>query len=368
MKKLIALALVLLLSFALVACGGEKTPEETYEVIMVTDLGGIDDGSFNQGTWEGISRYCTEYNIAHTYLRPIEQTTAGYLASIEQAVSMGAKIILCPGYLFETAIFEAQEAYPEVKFVLIDGYPNDGNWDAGAPVYNTTDNVYAITFAEQETGFLAGYASVMEGFRKLAFFGGMGVPAVMRFGYGFVEGAEYAAKELGLAPGEVEVKYWYSGDFDPSPTKLTAVSGWYETGTEVIFSCGGTIVENAIAAAESMEGKYVIGVDVDQAHLSERIITSSMKNLGDVCYQQLDLFYNDSFVGGQNVVLGVVEGMVSLPDDFSRFQNFTKADYDAIYALLVADEGGVRSGLYTEQTAETPEDIPLEYVSLIYTA
>jgi basic membrane protein A len=334
---------------------------------MVTDLGGIDDGSFNQGTWEGITRYCTENNVSHTYLRPIEQTTDGYLTSIGQAVSMGAKIILCPGYLFETAIFQAQDLYPDIKFVLIDAFPNNGVYDETREE-RTADNVYAVQFAEQDTGFLAGYACVKEGFRKLAFFGGMAVPAVMRFGYGFVEGAEYAAKELGLTAGEVEITYWYSGDFDPSPAKLTTVTGWYESGTEVIFSCGGTIVENAIAAAESMEGKYVVGVDVDQNWLSEVVITSAMKNLGDVCYTQLSLFFNDQFVGGTNATLGAAAGMVSLPQDFSRFQNFTQADYDALYEKLANDVDGLQSGLTTDADAATPDLIELEIVKLTYIA
>lgn len=373
MKKITALILVLLLSLTFVACGtpstdgdgdGDNTGDGTFDVVMVTDLGGIDDGSFNQGTWEGIVRYCTENNISHSYLRPIDTTVDGYLASIEQAVNgMKAKIVLCPGFLFEPAIYQAQELYPDVKFVLIDGYPNNGDWDNID--YRTDANVYAIQFAEQETGFLAGYAAVMDGHRKLAFFGGMAVPAVMRFGYGFVEGAEYAAKELGLAKDEVEIKYWYSGDFDPSPSKLTTISGWYETGTEVIFSCGGTIVENAIAAAEAAEDRYIIGVDVDQAHMSDRILTSAMKNLGDVAYMQLDLFFKGEFQGGVNAVLGVEEGMVSLPDDFSRFNNFTKEQYDEIYAKLVADEDGIRSGL-SDASIETPEELPLELVKLEY--
>ena len=374
MKKTFALLLCVILSFTLFACtsgggddGGGTATGEVTEVMMITDLGGVDDGSFNQGTWEGIVRYCTEKGISYDYLRPIEQTTDGYMSSVEQAVSMGAKIILCPGFLFEPAIFKAQDLYPETKFVLIDGYPNDQDWDNG-PTYRTNDNVYAMCFAEQETGFLAGYACVMDGFRKLAFFGGMAVPAVVRFGYGWVEGAEFAAKELGLEPGEVEITYWYSGDFDPSPAKLTTVTGWYETGTEVIFSCGGTIVENVISAAEGMTDKYIVGVDVDQAALSKLIITSAMKNLGDVCYAQLTEFFNGNFKGGINAVLGTAEGMVGLPDDFSRFRNFTKDEYEAVYELLHNNVNNLAKGLHTETDAETPDQIPLEFVVVNYIA
>ena len=369
MKKIFAVLLVALLCTLLFACqpaGGGDTgggSKDTYDVVMVTDLGGVDDGSFNQGTWEGIVRYCTENNVSHTYLRPIEQTTDGYLTSIEQAVNMGAKIILCPGFLFETAIYQAQDMYPETMFVLIDGNPQAGDY----ATYRTNDNVYAMCFSEQETGFLAGYACVMDGYRQLAFFGGMAVPAVVRFGYGWVEGAEYAAKELGLSAGEVEMIYWYSGDFDPSPSKLTTVTGWYETGTEVIFSCGGTILENVITAAEGMEGKYIVGVDVDQGHMSNLIITSAMKNLGNVCYQELTNFFNGDFKGG-DYILGTSVGMVGLPDDFSRFNNFTKADYDAIYALLANDTGGLASGLCKEGDAETPDLLPLELVKITYIA
>ncbi len=370
MKKFLALTLVLLLTFVFVACqpkvedNGTDTPPpaNTFDVVMVTDLGSIDDGSFNQGTWEGVKKYCEENNVTHTYLRPVEQTTDGYLTSIGQAVTSGAKIVICPGFLFETAIFQAQDLYPEVKFVLIDGYPQAGDYTT----YETKANTYAVQFAEQDTGFLAGYAVVKEGFRKLAFFGGMAVPAVVRFGYGFVEGAEYASKELGLAAGEVEIKYWYSTTFDPSPEKLTTVTGWYETGTEIIFSCGGTILENVITAAEGMEDKYIVGVDVDQAHLSDRIITSSAKYLAKVAYDQLDLFFSDKFVGGVNDRLGVAQDGCGLPDDFSRFKNFTKADYDAIYAKLKANTDNIESDIATDATAADPTEIPLELVKLDY--
>jgi len=360
MKKLFALLLIAALCLTFYACKAK----ETYEVVMVTDLGGVDDGSFNQGTWEGIKRYCDEKNLKYTYLQPIETTVDGYLTSIQQAVKeLGAKIVLCPGFLFEPAIFQAQDMYPDTKFVLIDGYPNDADWDNG-PTFRTNDNVYAICYAEQEAGFLAGYACVMDGFRKLAFFGGMAVPAVVRFGYGWVEGAEYAANELGLEPGEVEMIYWYSGDFDPSPAKLTTVTGWYETGTEIIFSCGGIILENVITAAEGMTDKWIVGVDVDQAAQSNRIITSAMKNLGDVCYEQLTAFYNGEFKGG-DYRLGTESGKVGLPNDFSRFRAFTQAEYEAIYDKLATNQGGLASGLSDENVA-TPDLLPLTLVKLTY--
>ena len=203
-KKLIGLLMMSVLLVALMtACGGgtenggDTAAGDTYELALITDVGTIDDKSFNQGSWEGLAQYATENNITHKYYQPAEKTTDAYLASIDLAVAAGAKVIVTPGYLFEPAVYAAQEAYPDVKFILIDGIPHPENDYVNIKV---ADNTYSIFYAEQQAGFLAGYAAVKEGYTKLGFMGGMAVPAVVKFGYGFVQGAEYAAKEMGVCP------------------------------------------------------------------------------------------------------------------------------------------------------------------------
>ncbi len=389
MKKGLALLLVLgMVLFALVGCSngkGEETastkPSETvsestvpsesasepaetgYEIAMITDKGNIDDKSFNQGTWEGIVRYAEENGKTYKYYRPTEVTTDAYVAAIDLAVQGGAAIVITPGYLFEPAIYVAQDKYPDIKFVLIDGNPNDGDWTNGAPNYKINDNVYSIFFAEQQAGFLAGYAAVKDGYKSLGFMGGMAVPAVVRYGYGFIQGAEVAAKELGLAKGDVKVIYHYTGGFDATPEIQTLAASWYTSGTEVIFGCGGKVGNSVFAAAEANNGK-AIGVDVDQSFESTTVITSAMKGVGNAAYAALTDYYAGTFKGGVSESLDIQVDMVGLPFETSQFTTFTQADYDAICQKLIDDTDGLRSSLWNDQTATTATELPLEYVSV----
>jgi basic membrane protein A len=296
-------------------------------------VGTIDDKSFNQGTREGVKAYCEANSITHKYYKPTEQSTDAYLAAIQLAVEGGAKVIVTPGYLFETPIYQAQDIYPDVHFILIDGYPNDGA--ATNTVYKTNENVVGIKYAEQQSGYLAGYSAVKEGYTKLGFMGGMAVPAVVRFGYGFVQGADYAAKELGLS--DVTVNYNYTGGFAATPEAQAMASSWYNDGVQVVFACGGAVGNSVMAAAEAAGGK-VIGVDVDQSGESPTVITSAMKGLSAAVEQALTAFYEGSFPGGEAWVLGADKGGVELPMATSKFEKFTQADYDAIYAKLASGE------------------------------
>ncbi|MBE6039276.1 MAG: BMP family ABC transporter substrate-binding protein, partial [Anaerofustis stercorihominis] len=202
------------------------------------------------------------------------------------------------------------------------------------------ENTYSIFYKEEQAGFLAGYAAVKEGYTKLGFMGGMAVPAVVRFGYGFVQGAEYAAKELGVT---VEMKYHYTGDFAATPEVQTKAAAWYTAGTECIFGCGGAVGNSVMAAAEQQAGKVVIGVDVDQSGESETVITSSMKELAGSVHYAVSAFYDGTFPGGKSESLGVEANAVGLPMAASKFAKFTQADYDAIYAKLVEDASFIKN-------------------------
>ena len=180
-----------------------------YELALVIDVGTIDDKSFNQGSWEGVQKYGDENGIAYKYYKSAEATTDSFQETIELAIEGGAKVIVCPGYLFEEPIYNMQTAHPDVKFILIDGEPHDADNN-----YETADNTMAVLYQEDQAGFLAGYAAVKDGYTKLGFMGGMALPAVIRYGYGYLAGADYAAKELGI---DVDVTYTYTGSFDATP-------------------------------------------------------------------------------------------------------------------------------------------------------
>jgi len=328
MKKALVLLLALSMVLCFFGCGSSDTPEETetdtYEVAMITDIGTIDDKSFNQGTWEGVEEFAMDNGLTYKYYQPTEDSFDGRMEQIDLAVNNGAMVIATPGFLFEDVIFAAQDKYPDVKFILIDGNPHDADWN-----YETKDNAVGITFAEQEAGYLAGYAAVKEGYTKLGFMGGMAVPAVVRYGYGFVQGANDAAAEMDI---DVEMKYHYTGGFSASPDIQTKAAG-----TEVIFSCGGAIFDSISAAAESSEAD-VIGVDVDQSSQSDTVITSAMKGLKEAVVKALDAYLADEFPGGEAWVLGANENAVGLPMETSLFETFTQDDYDVVFAKLVAAE------------------------------
>ena len=344
MKKLLSLLLAGAMMFSLAACGEKPADDaqkedvnanaEGYEIALITDLGSIDDKSFNQGCWEGVVKYAEENNKTHKYYKPTEKSDDAYVEAIDLAVTGGAKVIVTPGFLFENPIRIAQEKYPEIKFILIDG--NLGE-DVG-------ENTVAITFAEEESGFLAGYSAVKEGYKNLGFVGGMAVPAVVKFGMGYVQGANYAAEELGLEDGAISCKYNYCGSFGPTPEIEAMASAWYNDGAEVIFSAAGGAGNSVMAAAEKAS-KAVIGVDVDQSSESETVITSATKGLNEAVYKTLGEFYADEFPGKQNVILAADQNGVLLPMANSRFKTFTQEDYDAIFAKVAAKEIAINSDI-----------------------
>ncbi|MCL2084956.1 MAG: BMP family ABC transporter substrate-binding protein [Oscillospiraceae bacterium] len=354
MKKLLVLAIIIALCAPmLVSC----SQADKYELALITDKGTIDDKSFNQGSWEGLVKYADEKNITHKYYMPSEANKDSYLAAIELAVEGGAKLIVTPGFLFEEAIYEAQDRWADTTFVLVDGYPNDGDWSGGYPNHKTGANVVGIKYAEEEAGFLAGYAVVRDGARGLGFMGGMAVPAVVRFGYGFVQGAEYAAQELGLEDGSIKLYYQYTGDFIATPEIQTMSAAWYNDGIDVIFGCGGGVGNSVMRAAESLN-KKVVGVDIDQSVESPTVITSALKGLTSSVYACVKDYYDKKFPGGQDLILTAANDGVGLPMETSKFDNFSQADYVAIFAKLASNS----ISLLDDEAVSSAEAIPARAV------
>jgi basic membrane protein A len=321
MKRILSLLAVSALAVSLSSCA-----TNTFEIAMITDLGSIDDKSFNQGTWEGVNQYAEDNNKTAKYYQPTDATTAAYVSAIDLAVTGGAKIVVTPGFLFIGAITEAQDKYPDIKFVLIDA----------APAGKINDNTLSVFFAEEESGFLAGYAAVRDGFEKVGFMGGLPVPAVKKFGLGFVAGVYYAAKEMNKL-NTVSIpnsRFEYLGTFGPSDTVKSTASGWYNAGTELIFAAAGGAGGSVMAAASDGVNKKVIGVDVNQKDQSATVITSAMKEIGTAAYDAIDAFYSNKWNGGVSQVFSAANDGVGLPDDFSRFRTFNKTQYDVIFAKL----------------------------------
>jgi basic membrane protein A and related proteins len=354
MKKVLALVLVLTMVLSLAACGTKEKNNAGnngqsssgngnggFEIALITDKGNIDDKSFNQGSWEGVQKFVADNNKTSKYYKPEEASDAGYLAAIDLAVTGGAKVIVTPGFLFEVPIYEAQTKYPEVKFILLDGTPHTADY----ATFKTEKNVASVMYAEEQSGYLAGYAAVKDGMTKLGFMGGMAVPAVQSFGYGYLQGAEAAAKELNLADGAVSVIYHYTGDFAETDTNKATAKTMYQEGTQVIFACGGSVGKSVMAAA-SEAGTKVIGVDVDQRYDSNTVITSATKGLGASVVAVLESIYKTNSwdkYAGTTTVFNAANAGVGLPTEvigdpsanaFDRFATFDKAAYDAVYKTL----------------------------------
>jgi basic membrane protein A and related proteins len=362
MKKFskIATLSVAAMGLLLSACG-----TTTYELALITDIGDIDDKSFNQGAWEGLKEFADEEGKSAQYYRPEAQGTDEYLDSIDLAVNNGAEVIVTPGFLFETPIFFAQDEYPETKFILLDGVPNNNYTE-----FRTEDNVMSILYAEEQAGFLAGYAAVMDGYRDLGFMGGLAVPAVVRFGIGFAQGAQEAAEVLGLTT-PVELKYHYTGDFAATPKNQATASTMFQQDTEVIFAAGGAVGQSVMSAAE-LEDAKVIGVDINQGGDSDTVITSAMKGLGASVKQALAEYYADEFRGGETVVFNASNDGVGLPTDAEsfRFEEFTIAQYNAIFEDLADGTVVVRNDLAlgTEAQVKGVFDTSLPLVKLTWVA
>lgn len=344
MKKLMASLLVA--SMALVGCGGSGSKSKP-EIALITDSGGINDKSFNQSAWEAVKEYGEKNGKGYKYYKPANFDTAGYKAQIKNAKDNGAKVIVLPGYKFAAAMGELQndEKYKDIHFVLIDFQPQDAKGNNVEP----KSNVYAATFKEFQPGYLAGYAAVKDGYTKLGFMGGIALPAVINYGYGYLQGANDAAKAMNKT---VDVKYYYTGSFNESPEIKTKATGWYNGGTEVIFSCGGQIC-NSIFAAAKETNKKVIGVDSDQKSQSETVITSAMKNVKKVVKDEIKASYDGKFEGGVHL-LEAKDGDVGLSPDFSRFKNFKKADYDKVFKKV--SDGSIKIVSYADVDANAKGD------------
>lgn len=356
LSMLLTASLMGTLSLSMVGCGASSAggaKASGYELALVTDIGTIDDKSFNQGAWEGVEKYAKEHDKTYKYYQPTAKTTAAYVDTISLAVEGGAKVVVCPGYLFEPAVYETQDKYPDVKFILLDGEPHNEDYSE----YKTGENTCPILFQEDQAGFLAGYAAVKEGYTKLGFMGGMAVPAVMRYGYGFVQGAEAAATEMNVA--DLELKYHYTGGFDATPEVQSMAASWYQSGTEVIFGCGGGVGNSVMSAAEAA-GAKVIGVDVDQSPESDTVITSAMKQLSISVNDIIGDYYEGTFEGGKTLVMNVTTEGVGLPMETSKFTKFTQADYDAVYAKLVSGE--IKT--LTDKDAASAAELPATHVAV----
>lgn len=364
MKKFLALLLALVMSLSLVACGGgsdtttdESTDTEggdtaetaSYQVAMITDYGDITDQSFNQTTYEACQEFCNAQGLQFEYYKPQGDSTPERVAMVDAAVADGYNVIVMPGYAFAETIKETAELYPDVTFIALD--VAQGDLDPNGEGYTLPSNVYCAVYQEELCGYMAGYAAVKLGYTHLGVLGGMAVPAVQRFGYGFVQGADAAAVELGIAD-QVVMEYAYGNQFYGDADITAYMDNWYQTlGVEVVFASGGGIYTSAAEAAAKVGGK-LIGVDVDQSanidtYGEGMCVTSAMKGLAETVQHMLSEVVAGNFAnyGGKIETLGLVSGddptanYVQLPMETTQWgDGFTQDDYKALVKAMYDGE------------------------------
>ena len=319
----------------------EEAPAESdYAVAMITDYGDITDQSFNQTTYEACKEFCEANGVKFNYFKPAGDNTADRVAMIEKAIDEGYNVVVMPGYAFGEAIKETAESNSDTTFIALDVGAGDLGEDYVVPA-----NLYCAVYQEELCGYMAGYAAVKLGYTKLGFLGGMAVPAVVRYGYGYVQGVDAAAKELDIT---VDLKYAYGNQFSGDADITAAMDTWYQGGTEIVFACGGGIYTSAAEAAAKVGGK-VIGVDVDQKGIIDgsygegMTVTSAMKGLAPTVKHLLSEVLAGNFAnyGGKIDTLGLVsanpeENYVQIPTASTQFEDgkFTADDYAALVSAM----------------------------------
>ncbi len=393
MKKILSLTMAAAMAVSLAACGstgsssaatddtttsvatseaGDATAEGASAIggiAQVCDVGTIDDESFNQGCWDAVEAYGEANGIdVNYYLPPDDPSDEDRQSMIRQAVSDGYDTVVCVGYLYGSSIDWAAAEYPDVNFIGVDITAGDINAEGNIP-----SNVYCITFKEEQAGYLAGYAAVKDGFTNLGFLGGQAVPAVIRYGYGFVQGADAAAAELGT---NISINYWYGNQFFGDANITAKMESWYQGGTEVVFACGGGIYTSAVEAAVKYDGK-VIGVDVDQRYVGDKgvadgaysynpFLTSAMKGLGVAVTDALDHITAGTWdtIAGTNGNYGLEEGdYVGLPTEEASwgFTTFTQDEYTALLEKIRSGEITVDNSSDAATTPTTSEFTTVDY-------
>ena len=380
MKKVLAILLALVMALALVACGGNSTTtsqdssadasgsQETtggetdsgaeIALICTAGSGGINDRGFFQSTYEGIQTFCEEYDHTYAYYETSENTIDALYETIDLAVMNGAEVICTSGGDFIGMMEDVYAAYPDLYFIC-----NEVNFTTPG------DNAVIYLFEAQQAGFLAGVAAVYEGYTDIGIMCGMQIRPNHLAGFGFVQGVNYAAHELGIEG--ITVKYWYTNSFEPSADIQAYAAAWYQDGTELIAAFCGGAAPSIWAAAEANNG-LCMGCDIDQYYESDVIITSFLKNVNVSTISGLEAWENGEFPGGQSINFGIAENGVGLAMEHSKMVNFTEEVYDQYVDMLINDTDGVNSSLIDpdEDNAQTVPEfwelVPDHYIDLQY--
>lgn len=325
---------------------------------LVMDGSSAMDNGFGQAALKGVQTYADAACVPYSCYNATENTPDSYRDTILTAIEENAELVVCVGPNFEEAVGSLQEEYGDIYFLLLGGVPRDAS---GGEV-TIAPNVHCVIYKEEEAGYLVGYMSVLEGYRKFGFIGGEELSSVQKYGYGYLRGIDDAADFLEVSD-EVQVEYWYADTSSPSEEVEEMSQEWFQAGTEIIFVCGGMLYQSVLPAAESYGG-MLIGADVDQSDVSELILTSAMKGIDSSIIVALDDFFANGKswpeeLAGTAISYGAREKCISLPvqDDAWRFKTATTSEYLQVLARLRS--GDIEISIY-------PENPPKTAITVVY--
>lgn len=380
MKKFLALFLSLTLLLALTACkaaeaasGAQQeqrtvtaptddatfvyqpedptvTPAGGETIALVTGASGTESGA-DAMLWQGVQTFASAYGYTAMTQTAEGDSSADVETALRTAAESGAKLVICRGDAAATALYRIQENYPDVHYLLFDDEPHNDDYSA----YKTANLVHCVLFQEEQAGYLAGYAAVIDGYTSLGFVGTREIPGIVRYGTGFLQGAEAAAEQQGET---VNLKFWFADTYDENDAVTQRMADWYNGGVSLIFVSGGTLYKSAAQAAEQTGGKVVAG-DTNVTELSDSILASAVKCYNAAVQRQLYEFFTagswSTQNAGQTERVGITNAEVALESDTSwRLDSFTLDDYRSLYEDLRTSVKRVDAYADMETLPDTP--------------
>lgn len=380
MKKFLALFLSLTLLLALTACkaaeaasGAQQeqqtvtaptddatfvyqpedptvTPAGGETIALVTGASGTESGA-DAMLWQGVQTFASAYGYTATTQTAEGDSSADAETALRTAAESGAKLVICRGDAAATALYRIQENYPDVHYLLFDDEPHNDDYSA----YKTANLVHCVLFQEEQAGYLAGYAAVIDGYTSLGFVGAREIPSIVRYGTGFLQGAEAAAEQQGET---VNLKFWFADTYDENDAVTQRMADWYNGGVSLIFVSGGTLYKGAAQAAEQTGGKVMAG-DTNVTALSDSVLASAVKCYNAAVQRQLYEFFTagswSTQNAGQTERVGITNAEVALESDTSwRLDSFTLDDYRSLYEDLRTSVKRVDAYADMETLPDTP--------------
>jgi basic membrane protein A len=333
--------------------GGASLDGGGAAIAVALDVAGTEDNGKNAALWSGVCTFCQNFNYTSKSFAAAEETEQAEEDTLRQAAESGAGLVICVGSAMEMALYTIQDNYPSVSFLILDGEPHDGEYAS----YRTGNNTHCVLFREEQAGYLAGYAAVAEGYTNIGFLGAQTMPPIVRYGTGYLQGAEAAAEDYGV---QIAAKYWYSGVYEANDDITTRMSGWYADGCQVIFAAGGNLAQSCIdACAQQTNASYVIAAGYDQTSLDAHVLATAQKCYSRIVQEELYAFYSGGSVWASDKAaltetVGCTLGGVALSGTEWRFSNFTQEAYTTLYEKLFNAQIKVERFSDTNTTPDTP--------------